>query len=133
MFTQPQQWRKSMRICFPVESNNGLESPVFGHFASAPMFMVVDTETLEVTEISNQDINHAHCSCSPLQALDGRQVDAIVVGGIGAGALMGLNRAGLKVYQAQRASIAENLAWMAQVELPELKPGQACGGHGCGH
>jgi predicted Fe-Mo cluster-binding NifX family protein len=124
-----------MEICFPVESNNGLESAVFGHFGSAPMFMVVNTETLEVTEISNQDLHHAHGSCSPLQALGGCQVDAIVVVGIGAGALMGLNRAGLKVYQAQGATIAVNLAWMAQVELPELKPGQTCGGHGhgCGH
>jgi predicted Fe-Mo cluster-binding NifX family protein len=124
-----------MKVCFPLMSNYGLESPVFGHFGSAPLFMVVDIETLEVTEISNQDIHHAHGSCSPLQARGGRQVEAIVVGGIGAGALMGLNRSGLKVYQAQGASIAENLAWMAQVELPELKPVQACGGygHGCGH
>lgn len=124
-----------MEICFPVERNDGLESAVFGHFGSAPMFMVVNTETREVTEVSNQDLHHAHGSCSPLKALGGRQVDAIVVVGISAGALMGLNRAGLKVYQAQWATIAENLAWMAQVELPELNPGQACGGHGhgCGH
>ena len=124
-----------MELCFPVGSNNGLESAVFGHFGSAPMFMVVNTETLEMAEVSNQDLHHAHGSCSPLHALGGRQVDAIVVSGIGAGALMGLNRAGLKVYRAQGATIGENLAWMAQVGLPEFTPGQVCGGHGhsCGH
>jgi predicted Fe-Mo cluster-binding NifX family protein len=124
-----------MKICFPVDSNNSLESPVIGHFGSAPMFMVVNTETLEVAEVFNQDLHDVHGSCSPLQALGGRQVDAIVVSGIGAGALMGLNRAGLKVYQSQGATIAENLAWMAQAGLPEFTPGQVCGGHGhsCGH
>jgi predicted Fe-Mo cluster-binding NifX family protein len=124
-----------MKICFPVDNNNGLDSQVFGHFGSSPMFMVVNTETLEVTEISNQDVHHAHGACSPIRALGGQQVDAIVVGGIGAGALMGLNRAGLKVYQSQGATIAENLAWMAQVGLPEFTPGQVCGGHGhsCEH
>jgi predicted Fe-Mo cluster-binding NifX family protein len=124
-----------MKICFPVGNNNGLDSQVFDHFGSSPLFMVVNTETLEVTEVSNQDAQHAHGACSPIRALGGQQVDAIVVGGIGAGALMGLNRAGLKVYQSQGATIAENLAWMAQAELPEFTPGQVCGGHGhdCGH
>ena len=124
-----------MKICFPVENNNGLDSQVFGHFGSSPLFMVVNTETLEVTEVSNQDAQHAHGACSPIRALGGQQVDAIVVGGIGAGALKGLNRAGLKVYQSHGATIAENLAWMAQAGLPEFMPGQVCGGHGhsCGH
>ena len=29
-----------MKICVPVEVNNGLESRPFGHFGSAPMFVV---------------------------------------------------------------------------------------------
>jgi len=124
-----------MKICFPVEENQGLESLVFGHFGSAPAFMVVDTETRDVLKIVNRDLHHAHGACSPLKALDGQQVDAIVVGGIGAGALLGLNRAGLKVYRALRGTIADNLAGMAHAELPELTSDQVCGGHshGCGH
>jgi len=122
-----------MKLCIPVERNEGLESPVYGHFGSAPLFVVVDTETSEVLEIINRDLHHAHGACSPLKALGGVEVDAIAVGGIGAGALMGLNRAGLKVYQALEGTIADNLAMMAQVELPELSADQACGGHGHGH
>ena len=31
-----------MKICVPVEVNNGFESRPFGHFGSAPMFVVYD-------------------------------------------------------------------------------------------
>jgi predicted Fe-Mo cluster-binding NifX family protein len=124
-----------MKICFPVEHNNGLESPVYGHFGSAPLFVVVDSVTGEVNEVVNRDQHHAHGACKPLKALGGEAAEAIVVGGIGAGALMGLNRAGLKVYRALGTTIAENLACLANVELPELTADQVCGGHsgGCGH
>lgn len=124
-----------MKICIPVERNEGLESAVYGHFGSAPLFVVVDTESREVREIANRDLHHAHGSCSPLKAIGSEVVDAVVVGGIGAGALQGLNRAGLKVYQAQGVTVAENLACFHLGGLHELTPGQTCGGHGgsCGH
>ena len=126
-----------MKICFPTTCHEGLESDVYGHFGSAPMFLVVDTATGAVTEQANPDLGHAHGQCQPMRALRGQQVDAIVVGGIGAGALMGLNRAGLKVYRSMGSTIADNLACLAQEELPELSPDQVCGGlsgsHGHGH
>ncbi len=124
-----------MKICFPVEQNEGLESSVYGHFGSAPLFVVVDSVSGEVQEVVNRDLHHEHGACSPLKALGGQEAEAIVVGGIGAGALMGLNRAGLKVYRALGVTIADNLASLANVELPELTPDQVCGGHsgGCGH
>ena len=34
-----------MKICVPVEVNNGLASKPFGHFGSAPMFVVCDLES----------------------------------------------------------------------------------------
>ena len=122
-----------MKLCFPVERNEGLNSPVFGHFGSAPLFMVVDTDTREVSEVVNRDQHHAHGTCSPLKALGGTAADAIIVGGIGAGALMGLNRAGMKVYKARGATVADNLTWFDGDQLHELSPDQVCGGHGHGH
>ncbi|MBE0575407.1 MAG: diguanylate cyclase [Desulfuromonadales bacterium] len=126
-----------MKLCIPVESNEGLNSLVYGHFGSAPMFVVIDTETSELTEIVNRDLHHAHGACSPLKALGGILIDAIIVGGIGAGALMGLNRAGLQVYKAQGVNVADNLTCLGMGLLPELSPDQVCGGHdhghGCGH
>lgn len=124
-----------MKIGFPVESNEGLDIPVYGHVGSAPLFLVVNTETREVRETGNRDLHHDHGAYSPLKALGGEAVDAIVVGSIGAGALAGLNRAGLTVYQAIGATVADNLAMLAHVELPVLTPADVCGGHsgGCSH
>ena len=45
-----------------------------------------------------------------MRALDNQRVDAIVVGGVGAGALSGLNRMGITVRRAMAATVRENLA-----------------------
>jgi len=121
-----------MKICFPVVENQGMESEVYGHFGSAPQFLVVDTETREIKALNNGDEHHEHGACQPLKALGGQEVDAVVVGGIGGGALMGLNRAGLTVYKAQGLTIADNITFFAHNELPILTPSQTCGGHGHG-
>jgi len=122
-----------MKICFPISSNDGLESPVYNHFGSAPKFLLVDSETAEATVLSNQDLGHAHGLCKPLKAIAGHTVDAIVVGGIGKGALAGLHQAGLKVYLAQEASVADNLASLMNNTLPEVTADMVCGGHSHGH
>ncbi len=122
-----------MKVCFPVAENQGLQSPVFGHFGSAPRFVVVDTETGQVAEVINRDLHHAHGACSPVKALGGHAVDAVVVGGIGGGALAGLTRAGIRVYRAEAPSIAGNVARLRDGGLSPWPMGQTCGGHGHGH
>ena len=122
-----------MKICFPVQVNEGLASEVYGHFGSAPMFVVVNTDTGEVTSISNSDQIHEHGSCNPVAGLGGHQVDAIVVGGIGRGALHKLNVSGLRVFQAQQGSIDKNMELFKADDLPEFMPGHSCGGHGHDH
>ena len=126
-----------MKVCFPVAENQGLESLVFGHFGSAPSFIVVDMATNEVTTVNNSDKIHQHGACNPVAGLGGHQVYAIVVGGIGGGALQKLNGAGIRVFQAQKGNIAENVALFQANGLPEYMPGHTCGGlghsHGCSH
>ena len=122
-----------MKVCFPVRENRGIESAVFNHFGSAPVFVVVDTGSGAVAEVINRDLHHAHGACSPLKALDGHQVDAVVVGGIGGGALSGLNAAGIRVYRSEAPTIAGNVDLLRGGALVEWAPGQTCGGHGHGH
>lgn len=126
-----------MKLCFPVTKNEGLESTVYDHFGSAPSFVVVDTADGAVREIFNRDLHHAHGACQPLRALGGEVVQAVVVGGIGAGALRGLQAGGIKVYRADGRTVAENVAKAQAGALPELGLHQVCGGHGhgggCGH
>lgn len=126
-----------MKICFPVESDQGMDSVVYGHFGSAPFFAVFDTAARTVETIVNRDLGHVHGMCNPLKALDGPAVDAIVVGGIGAGAVMKLNTMGIKVYRAACGTVADNIGLFGAGELPEMSLSHACGGHGhaggCGH
>jgi len=122
-----------MKVCFPVAENLGLSSQVFNHFGSAPEFVIVDTATSLIQTISNSDKVHAHGACNPLAGLGGQQVDAIVVGGIGGGALHKLSSAGIRAFQAKGGSISENIALLQVGALPEYKPGHTCGGHGHGH
>jgi len=34
-----------MKLCIPISEDRGLDSPICGHFGSAPAFLLVDTET----------------------------------------------------------------------------------------
>jgi predicted Fe-Mo cluster-binding NifX family protein len=126
-----------MKICFPVQKDEGMSSEVYNHFGSAPMFMLVDAETNSIAPISNRDEHHVHGACSPMKALNNQQVDALVVGGIGAGALNGLNRMGVRVFRSQVPTIQGNLTLFKNGTLLELTPDQCCGGHsadgGCAH
>lgn len=126
-----------MKVCFPVQSNEGVESTVYNHFGSAPMFLVVDMEASNISVINNRDLHHVHGACNPTKALDGQNVDAIIVEGIGGGALMKLNQAGLLVYKAMGLTVKDNLDLLNSGKLPVFQPGHACAGHsdsgGCRH
>ena len=121
-----------MKVCIPVAEYCGLESLVYGHFGSAPVFALVDSETMEIVPMGNQDEGHVHGQCSPVKALAGAKPDAVVVGGIGGGALMGLRQAGIKVYQATGGTVAEMVALLKNGGLKEVAPEHTCGGHGEG-
>ena len=126
-----------MKVCFPVLKSEGLESEVYGHFGSAPVFLFVETNGGEITTVNNRDQHHEHGACNPMKALDNRKVDAIIVGGIGAGALNRLNELGIKVFRANGETVKENLAMLKSQNLSELTMQQCCSGHGhasgCGH
>jgi predicted Fe-Mo cluster-binding NifX family protein len=126
-----------MKICFPVQKDEGIDSTVYNHFGSAPVFVVVDTDTNALATINNRDQHHAHGACNPMKALDNQKVDAIVVGGIGAGALTRLNQMGINVHRSQAATIRENMVMFTSQNLPELTLQGCCGGHtkdgGCAH
>ena len=126
-----------MKVCFPVSVAHGLESEVYGHFGSAPAFIVVDTDNSNITTIKNKDLHHVHGMCSPMKALNNQKVDAIIVGGIGAGALSRLNQSGIRVFQANALTVNENITMLKAQNLPEFTLQQCCSGHehtsGCKH
>ena len=128
-----------MKVCFAVQKDDGVESLVYGHFGSAPAFIVVDTEAADAAvTVNNRDLNHVHGACNPIQAIGGLKPDAVVVGGIGAGAINRLNAEGVKVYRSAAETVKQNLNLLKENKLPELSVQNACAGHtqgqgGCGH
>lgn len=124
-----------MKLCFPVQSDNGLDGKIFNHFGTAPFFIVVDLDTEEVSTINNQDLGHAHGQCNPMKALNGKMVDAVIVGGIGGGAITGLNNMGIKVYKTAQGSIRDHIDLFKAGSLMEMNLSHTCAGHGdeCNH
>ena len=126
-----------MKVCFPVQKDEGVESTVYNHFGSAPLFVLVDTTANTVVPMINADQHHSHGGCSPIKALGSQRIDVIVVGGIGGGALGKLKQLGIKVYRAQSGTIANNLELFTSGQLPEYSAQSCCGGHdhggGCAH
>jgi predicted Fe-Mo cluster-binding NifX family protein len=124
-----------MKVGFAIQTNDGIESKVYDHFGSAPAFIIVDTEGKDVLTVNNRDLHHVHGACNPITALDGKSVDAMVVGGIGSGAITKLNAMGVKVYASVAPTVKENLELLSQNKLAELSVYNACRAHqgGCGH
>ncbi len=129
-----------MVVCIPVSKDDGLESPLSAHFGSAPFFMLADDEAGTLRAIPNRNQHHAHGQCQPLAAVAGERIDAVVVGGIGGGALAKLHAAGVVVLRSEHGTVEEALRALSTTGLPQLQADQVCGGHGggghgggCGH
>jgi predicted Fe-Mo cluster-binding NifX family protein len=94
--------------------------------------VIVDTEDNSTEIVENPDRDHLHGHCQPLKALNGRTVDAVIVGGIGGGALRKLLMEGIKVYRATEGPVSNNLELLISDKLPVFTPDQTCGVLGIG-
>jgi len=99
-----------MHVCIPVTEDRGLASPVCAHFGSAPVFMLVDTETLVCRALRNPNADRAQGACQPLAALAGERVEGIVLLWIGAEALGPLEAAGTQVFLAEHPTVELSVA-----------------------
>lgn len=122
-----------MKICMPVNENNGLNSLPYNHFGSAPFFLIYDTQTAQFTAINNGDLGHEHGMCQPLKALGGHDIDIILVGGIGRGALTKLAAQGITAYHAQSVSFEANITLLNASKLDIFGTDHICTSHDCGH
>jgi len=121
-----------MDIAFPIENDCGMESRVYNHFGTAPFFMIIKSDDNRGEIIVNKEIEHLAGKCQPLSALQGKKVDAVVAGGIGAGALKKLRENRIKVYQGVEGTVNENLELIKSGKLPEFPAVHVCQGD-CSH
>jgi len=130
-----------MKICIPVNEDRGIQSPVCEHFGSAPVFLVVDTDSGDCQAIANTNMHHGHGMCQPLRVLANVKLDGVVVGGIGMGALSKLKAAKIEVYKSEYPTVDETVSAYKAGTLSKVTPATACGQHGhggqgqgrCGH
>jgi predicted Fe-Mo cluster-binding NifX family protein len=128
-----------VKIAIPVEDSRGLESLVYGHFGSAPCFLVYDSGSGAASVVDNGQLAHEHGHCNPIAVLAGQRVDAVVTGGIGGRALELLQAARIRVYQAASAgTAAQTLKSFQENRLEEITSSACCShepgqGHGQGH
>jgi predicted Fe-Mo cluster-binding NifX family protein len=124
-----------MKVGFAVQIDEGLESIVYDHFGSAPAFLIVDTEENQIIKIDNSTAHESHGNCNPMGRLGGNQIDALVVGGIGAGAIMRLGSIGIKIYRPGAPKVRENINLLKENKLNEFGADDSCSGHQgqCGH
>jgi len=123
-----------MKYCFPIANAQGLASEVFEHFGSAPMFLIVDDQDRS-TELVRAPARKVHGGCRPVQLLEPHGFDAMVVCGIGHGAISKIAGMGKKIFLATAPTVAENLALLDAQALEQCDPAGHCerSGHAHGH
>ena len=120
-----------MRICIPTETDEGKGAVVYGHFGSAPYFTIVDTDKDSAEIISNANQHHSHGMCQPMNALMGKNVDAVVTGGMGSRAVQKLNEGGIKAYRAIPGTVMDIVSQFTKGGLEEITVDNACAQHDC--
>ena len=118
-----------MKLCIPIKKNKGLESSVNTHFGSAPAFLLHDTETDENEFINNSDHHHNHGQCEPMKSIKNRDVDIVIVGGIGTRAIKKLHALQIKVFKSEAGTVWENLELFKKSLLQEFTPDDGCAHH----
>jgi ArsR family transcriptional regulator len=120
-----------VKICVPVERNDGIKSKVYGHFGSSPFFALYDTDSKKLEIIDNSQKEHEHGSCNPVKAFEEKKIDAIFVSGIGRGAFEVLRCLGIKVYFAEERTIDELLSSIRTGAFKEVDASGLCKSHNC--
>ncbi len=122
-----------MRIGVPTDQNQGLQSHVADHFGSSGCLLIHDTDSGQTESLDNVSVPHEHGACNPVAMLGGRQVDAVLVGGIGRGAIEKFQASGIRVFRAIPGTLERNLNALQGEGLIELDARQGCAGHGHDH
>lgn len=113
-----------MKIGFPIEYNFGLESRVYEHFGSAPLFLLVDDDSLDFEALPNR--HRRPGACLQLAQLLDRGCQGVVVEGIGNGAYHQLREAGVAVYSGSGMKIVDALAMLRSDRLAEVAAPVEC-------
>jgi len=115
-----------MKLSFPVETDNGLKSEIYGNFGDAPGFIIYDTETKEAKYIDNADLNHEPNNCNASAAFGDEKVNGIILSGIGPAPMKKLQNAGIQVLRANIGTVEDNINFFHNGQLICLTANLSC-------
>ncbi|GAB4239751.1 MAG: NifB/NifX family molybdenum-iron cluster-binding protein [Acidobacteriota bacterium] len=124
-----------MKIVIPVREDRGLDSTVFHHFGSAPVWLVVDTSTGALSSIPRAGAREGNYGCGSVEQLVSLGIDAVVTGGIGPRALARLEAADILVFEGPEGTVRDALEALRTRGLPQWDAERECSrdhGAGCG-
>jgi predicted Fe-Mo cluster-binding NifX family protein len=116
------------KIAVPAISEQGLDSPISGHFGKSPMFVVstiVDGKIVEVETV----MNAGHSSCAePVMALADRGVKILIALGMGRRPYKVTQHVGIAVVKAEGATVREVLLNYLEGSSSDMGTDSLCGG-----
>ena len=118
----------NVKIAIVMEDSN-----VAQHFGHCEKVMLVTIENEEVTSREVLDAPEHDCGALPRLFAE-RQVEYVIAGGLGGGAIANLNRAGVKVVAGIQGTVEDALGRFLAGTL--VGGNTVCGGHEqgtCGH
>jgi predicted Fe-Mo cluster-binding NifX family protein len=121
-----------MRLAVPSNGQGGTEAERSGHFGHCDCFTLVDLEGGEVVSVEIIDNPpHVDGGClQPVNLLAGHGVTALVVAGMGARPLAGLNDVGIEVFfENATPGVGDVVGLVAQGQVARMDARNTCQGH----
>jgi predicted Fe-Mo cluster-binding NifX family protein len=114
-----------MKICIPIERDEGLASPVCTHFGRAPLFLVFDTESGSLQAVPN-DGHHFGGTRTPAQVVSDLGVDVLLAGGLGSKAIRLFENAKITVFLGAEGTAGASIERHEAGALEPASPEGAC-------
>ena len=117
-----------MKICVSASSGN-LDANVDSRFGRCPYFVVVDSETMEFTAVSNDSTNAAHgAGIQAAQTVANMGANVVITGNVGPNAFNVLSASGIKIVTGASGNIREAIEKYKSGQLKEVS-NPTVGGH----
>lgn len=121
----------AFKLAVPSESPGGLEAFRSGHFGRCELFTIVVLEDQKIKEVYTvKNPPHVTNGCmTPVNLLAKENIDAIIVGGIGARPLSGFMNVGIDVYLGEGDKVLDAVSAYVNRNLQQVTFDDTCRGH----
>lgn len=123
-----------MRIAFSTDTDQGIESPISGHFGRCPFYVIIDLEENKVSRVqtvSNPFLQQHQPGNIP-DFINQQGAQVIISGGMGKRAFGFFQQHGIKVATGAQGRVDKALQDYLNGDLFEGEPTCAGGGHHLG-